>query len=65
LIFGLWIYLDPWFLKFGFEKQGVMSKKPRKNKMDPRQAFGQDAQKPKKEKDWGFDEIARSKTRGR
>jgi hypothetical protein len=42
-----------------------MSKKPRKNKMDPRQTLGQGEQKPKKEKDWGFDEIARSKTRGR
>lgn len=42
-----------------------MSKKPRKNKMDPRQAPGDTAQKPRKEKDWGFDEIARSKVRGR
>jgi hypothetical protein len=43
----------------------IMSKKPRKNKMDPRQANLPAGEKFKKEKDWGFDEIARSKTRGR
>ncbi len=42
-----------------------MSKKPRQNKMDPRQ-FGEarEAQK-KKEKDWTFDDIVRSKSRRR
>jgi hypothetical protein len=42
-----------------------MSKKPRKNKMDARRVPGEISQKPRKEKDWGFDEIARSKVRGR
>lgn len=40
------------------------SKKPRQKKMDPRQIHGEGDKKPKKEKDWGFDEILRSKRRG-
>ena len=42
-----------------------MSKKPRKKTMDPRQINLPGSGKPKKEKDWGFDDIARSKTRRR
>lgn len=38
-----------------------MSKKPRKKTMDPRLVNLPGSKKPKKEKDWGFDEIARSK----
>ena len=41
---------------------GKSSKKPRK-KMDNRQV-GDGEKSPKKEKDWGFDDIARSKKRG-
>jgi hypothetical protein len=38
-------------------------KKPRQ-KVDPKKIFGEgDKPKASKEKDWGFDEIARSKTR--
>lgn len=42
-----------------------MSKKPRKNKVNPREASLSKGDKPKKEKDWGFDEIARSKSHRR
>ncbi len=43
-----------------------MSKKPRKNKLDPRQPYeGGGGSQPKKEKDWGFEEILRSKSRRR
>ena len=47
-------------------KEQAMSKsgkKPR-SKMQARQ-FEASAEKKKKEKDWGFDEILRSKSRGR
>ena len=37
-------------------------KKPRHNKMDAKK-FDTPSEKPKKEKDWGFDEILRSKRR--
>ncbi len=40
-------------------------KKPRKNKLDPKQAHIKGAATPKKEKDWGFDEILKSKPRRR
>ncbi|MCK5580724.1 MAG: hypothetical protein KAJ18_05570 [Candidatus Omnitrophica bacterium] len=41
------------------------SKKARKNKMDPRQVnLGGESPK-KKEKDWSFEDIARSKLRRR
>ena len=44
---------------------GKSSKKPRKNKLDPKLAeLGQETTK-KKEKDWTFEDILRSKIRGR
>ena len=42
-----------------------MAKKPRKNKMDPKQFHAAGEAKKKKEKDWGFEDILRSKTRRR
>ena len=42
-----------------------MGKKKPRQKLDPRQVPGEGAEKKKKEKDWGFDDIARSKTRRR
>ena len=39
---------------------GKSGKKPRK-KMDAKQVDGTEKSKPKKEKDWSFDDIARSK----
>jgi len=42
-----------------------MGKKPRKNKMDPRKTEVGAGPKKKKERDWSFDDIARSKTRRR
>jgi len=39
---------------------GKSGKKPRK-KMDARQVDGEGAAKPKKERDWSFEDIARSK----
>jgi hypothetical protein len=39
---------------------GKSGKKPRK-KMDVRQAYGESSPKAKKDKDWSFEEIARSK----
>lgn len=43
----------------------MTAKKPRKNKMDPRSIFIEGEKKKKKEKDWSFDDIVRSKTRRR
>ncbi|MCD4779168.1 MAG: hypothetical protein K8S27_01260 [Candidatus Omnitrophica bacterium] len=43
---------------------GRSSKKPRK-KMDPRQSTEGKSKEKKEERDWSFDEIARSKTRRR
>jgi len=45
--------------------EGRMSKKPRKKSMDPRKAESSLKASPCKDKDWGFDEIARSKMRRR
>jgi len=42
-----------------------MGKKPRKNKMDPKQFEAAGEAKKKKERDWTFEDIARSKTRRR
>jgi len=39
---------------------GKAGKKPRR-KMDSRKFEGAEGQKPKKEKDWSFEDIARSK----
>ena len=39
---------------------GKSGKKPRK-KMDVRQVEGEGTSKPKKERDWSFEDIARSK----
>jgi len=41
---------------------GKSSKKPRK-KLDSKQLSGGSAKPKKKESDWSFDDIARSKTR--
>lgn|GEM_PF-3892247 len=38
-----------------------MSRKPRKKTMDPRKVDLPSRTRPRKDKDWGFDEIARSK----
>jgi len=38
-------------------------KKPRHKKMDVRKVDGKAPEKKKREDDWGFEEIARSKTR--
>ena len=43
---------------------GKSGKKPRHNKMDAKRADGVGGKEPKKEKDWGFDDIVRSKKRG-
>jgi len=40
---------------------GKSGKKPRQKKMDARRVEGEGASKPKKEKDWSFEDIARSK----
>ncbi len=40
-------------------------KKPRKNKMNTRQHDASSQSRPKKEDDWSFEDIARSKTRRR
>jgi len=42
-----------------------MGKKKPRQKIDPRKIRGEGGEKKKKEKDWGFDDIARSKTRRR
>ena len=42
-----------------------MSKKPRKNKIDPRSVSAVQESQQKKEKDWTFADIVRSKTRRR
>ncbi len=44
---------------------GRSSKKPRKNKLDPGQFGSVRESQKKKEKDWSFDDILRSKTRRR
>ena len=41
---------------------GKRSKKPR-SKMNPRQADGQSKPQKKEDRDWTFEDIARSKTR--
>ena len=43
---------------------GKSGKKPRK-KMDSRNVEGFESPHPKKERDWSFEDIARSKTRRR
>ena len=43
---------------------GKSSKKPRK-KMDARKAYGDPSPQAKKERDWSFEDIARSKTHRR
>jgi len=42
-----------------------MAKKPRQNKMDPRKIPIGGEKTPKKEKDWTFEDIVRSKSRHR
>ena len=42
-----------------------MSNKPRKNKLDPRKVDATTESGKKKEKDWGFEDILRSKSRRR
>ena len=44
---------------------GGASKKPRKNKLDPKVYSIQHEVSKKKERDWTFDDILRSKTRRR
>ena len=44
---------------------GKSGKKPRQKKLDAKKFEGAGERAPKKEKDWGFDDIARSKGRGR
>jgi len=41
------------------------SKKPRKNKLDPKQVPEGKGTTPRKEKDWSFEDILRSKSRRR
>lgn len=43
---------------------GKSGKKPRK-RMDPKQVGGSHGKNKKKESDWSFEDIARSKTRRR
>jgi len=43
---------------------GKSGKKPRR-KMDARKVEGAETSKPKKERDWSFEDIARSKLRRR
>ena len=38
-----------------------MARKPRKNKMDPKRVSTGKDSAPKKEKDWSFEDILRSK----
>ena len=54
---------DP--ISYAFIQEKEMSKKARKNKMDPRKVFAEGQKKEKKDTDWTFDDIVRSKTRHR
>jgi len=40
---------------------GKSGKKPRQKGMDPKRVHEEGGAKPKKEKDWSFEDIARSK----